>query len=118
MEVFNFVKKLIENGEIVELVAYRPIYSHLAMNIIINYTDNVAMAEEILKYYLQIHKYEELTVRFLDEPDTHINFKLEKIDPKMREWIKKHSDVFLKPFSIIRLSKFHNRIIAKDNYFF
>jgi hypothetical protein len=116
MEMYNIVKKLIENEEISDFLDKNPEYSRTVMHIIINETDNVKMANVVLEYFKKGYKYIPFVKRFLDEPDYHINFNINNVRPKMKEWLIANRDIFLKPFTIIRVSRNHDYIIQTDIY--
>jgi hypothetical protein len=117
-KVFNELCKTGRVEDMGEFLSSNPGYVRTYMYLVINSTDNTAMAEEILKYYLPQYHFQEVAERFLDEPDHHIDFNMKKLTPAMQEWIKLHADIFLRPFMIIRLSRNHEYIIRKDKFNF
>ena len=119
MEQTNTIMKILNDGSIgsmERLLTDRPELIITAMHILINSTNNTEMAEKVLKFYKPTYQYQEIVERFLDEPDYHIEFKLENIHPNMQKWVKIHADTFLRPFKIIRKSRFHHYIIKIYNF--
>ena len=114
-------KKIIKTGTVDDMKNFlndKPDYARTAMHIVINSSNRTDMAEEVFKVYEPTYEYVELVERFIDEPDYHIDFDIDKIAPEMCEWVKTHSDIFLKPFTIIRLDRHHDyfRKKVKINY--
>lgn len=117
----NRVKDLVKNGkteETKEFLNSNPEWARTAMWIAINCTDNTVMADVILEYYQPTYVHEEVVERYLDVPDKHIDFKIDEVAPKMKEWLESHRETFLRPFTIIRRSRNHDYVIRVDKYNF
>ena len=119
MEETDTIMEIINTGSIScmeTLLTTRPELIITAMHILINSTNNVDMAEKVFKFYEPTYQYKETVERFLDEYDYHIDFSIDKLQPEMKKWVESHRDTFLKPFKIIRKSRFHDYF--KQIYYF
>ena len=110
-------ENIIKNGKtdnMINFLTNNSGYERTVMHYIINYTNRVDMAEAVFPFYKNTYTYVEVCTRFLDEPDYHIDFDIKDVSPEIKKWILTHSDVFLKPFKIIRMSRNHDFIINEE----
>ena len=117
MTDYRLYEKIIKNetsDKIINFLRQNCGYERAIMHFIINHTDRVDMADAVLPFYKNTYTYVEICKRFLDEPDYHIDFNINNVSPEMRRWLINHSETFLKPFKIIRMSKNHDFVICEE----